>query len=124
MWDQEWYSLLYRPEPTADPRSTNYNVKLELDLRHSDAEIVHQVGPFTIQTGGTFGTAGNPTSRRASRLVNLIDGYVLKEVFATVDQALNWQDQLEERIRIKLNALREQFLTVFPTFFEERHRRV
>ncbi len=122
-WDQEWYSILYRPNPTRDTCLNVYEARIQLDLRHSDAIIVEHEGPFILDIGAEL-EDGSESLIIPSCHVELIDNKIVTQTFESHILAEMWQDAMELKIRTILNSMRSDYYSVYPGTFEARHRRV
>jgi len=91
---------------------------VEIDLRHSDAEILEAVGPLIIDFGGEFGETVLATDERT-----IIDGLRVTKIFDVLEDAELWQDTLTQYFREHLAEMRNVYLNQYPGDFELRHRR-
>ena len=92
---------------------------VEVDLRHSDAEIIMALGPLYLNFGGTF---GETSLARDVRMV--VDGLKVTKPFDVLEDAEEWQNYLTQELRGRMRDLRTIFLTQYPIDFDLRHRRV
>lgn len=96
-----------------------FTAYVEVDLRHSDAEIIEALGPLTLNFGGTFGEAVLATDNR-----QVIDGLRVTKVFDILEDAEEWQNSLTQELRARMDELRNVYRNQYPGDFELRHRRV
>lgn len=115
-WDLEWFSILYCPLPLV--KDYQFEAFVEVDLRHSDAEVLEALGPLVIDFGGEFGETILAKDERT-----VIDGLRVTKVFDVVEDAQLWQDTLTQHFRQRLAEMRNVYLNQYPGDFELRHRR-
>jgi len=92
---------------------------VEVDIRHSDADILAALGPLTLDFGGEFGE-----TVLSHDPIKIIDGLRVSKTFDVVEDAEDWQDSITFEFRNRMNELRNIFLNQYPGEFDLRHRRV
>ncbi len=86
----------------------------QVSLNPIDIELVSRYGPVNVITGGTFGvTVSNPSGITVlGAQVSIVDGLVITQDFTSsimawaTDAALDWQEQIKDRIGVALGQIR------------------
>lgn len=125
VWDVEWSSILYRPNPVMDKNSDEFTALVQIDLRYSDSYIVQRAGPLLVDIGGTFTDPDTGDEDVIPECdVRFIDDYRVCKNFTTAKNAKAWQDAVELRIRTSLTAIRDDFYAEHGGVFPFEIRRI